>query len=109
MSIEGFWTVNFTAAEIYGSGVAVFSGGKLYGGETGFYYLGTYEADGRVVKGRVVVRNFDATIPSGFGITGDYEMDVSVILEGDAMTGTAVVTNHPQYSLGLRLTKRANF
>ncbi len=109
MSIEGFWIVKFTAAEIYGSGVAVFSGSNVYGGETGFYYLGTYEADGKVVKARVMVRNFDPTIPSGFGISGDYEMDVSAMLEGDTMTGTAVVTNHPQYSLGLRLTKKANF
>jgi hypothetical protein len=87
MPIEGFWIIKFTAAQIYGSGVAVFSDGKVYGGETGFYYLGTYEADGDVVKARVLIRNFDPTIPSGFGILGDYEMDVSAMLEGDTMTG----------------------
>jgi hypothetical protein len=108
MPIEGFWIIKFTAAQIYGSGVAVFSGGKVYGGETGFYYLGTYEADGSVVKARVLVRNFEPSIASGFGVPGDYEMDVSAILEGDTMTGTAVVTNHPQFSLGIRLTKKAN-
>jgi hypothetical protein len=28
--------------------------------------------------------------------------------QGDEMTGTAVVAGHPQYSLGIRLTKKAN-
>jgi hypothetical protein len=28
--------------------------------------------------------------------------------QGDEMTGTAVVACHPQYSLGIRLTKKAN-
>lgn len=107
MPIEGFWVIKFTAAQIYGSGVALFSDGKVYGGETGFYYLGTYEADGNVVKARVLIRNFDPTIPSGFGIPSDYEMDVSAMLDGDTMSGTAVVTGHPQYSLGIRLTRKA--
>lgn len=86
----------------------MFSDGTVYGGETGFYYLGTYEADGSVVKARVVIRKLDPTIQSGFGIAGDYEMDVSAIVEGDTMASTTVVTGYPQYSLGIQLTKRAN-
>jgi len=54
-----------------------------------------------------MIRNFDPTIPSGFGVPGDYEMDVSMILRDGAMTGTAIVTDHPKYSLGVKLTKKA--
>jgi hypothetical protein len=109
MALDGFWIVKFTAAQLYGSGVVVFSNGKIFGGETGFYYIGTYEADGRIVKARIMVRNFDPAMPSGFGIAGDYEMDVSATLQDDNnANGTAVVTGHPQYSLGIRLTKKAN-
>lgn len=108
MPLEGLWIVKFEAAQVLGSGVAVFSNGRVYGGETGFYYLGTYEADGNIVKARIVVRNFDATILSGFGIPGDYEMDVSAVLQGETMTGTAIVSEHPKYGLGIRLTKKAN-
>lgn len=108
MSIEGLWILKFAAGQLTGSGVVVFANSKLFGGETGFYYLGSYEADGRIFKARVVVRNFDPSMPSGFGINGDYEMDVSGILQGDEMTGTAVVSGHPQYSLGVRAVKKAN-
>lgn len=109
MALDGLWIVQFTGTEVYGSGVAFFSNGKVFGGETGFYYIGTYEADGKVVKARVVIRNFDPAIPSGFGIVGDYEMDVSAMLQDNEMTGTAMIANQPQHSLGIRLTKKANF
>jgi len=108
MSIEGLWILRFTTDQLTGSGVIVFANGKLFGGETGFYYLGSYEAEGTVVKARVGVRHFDPSVPSGFPITGDYELDVSAILKGDEIAGTAVVTGHPQYSLGIRMAKKAN-
>ncbi len=108
MSIDGFWTAKFTSEQISGSGVVVFVNGKVFGGETGFYYLGTYDADDRVLKARIVVRNFDPNMPSGFGIPGDYKIEVSAMLQGEVMAGTAVVTGFPQYSLGIRLTKKAN-
>ena len=108
MTLEGLWIVKFTAAGISGSGVAVFCNGKVFGGETGFYYIGTYRSEGKLVKAHVGIHNFDATIPSGFGI-GDYEMDVSAMWQDETnMNGTAIVTNRPQYSMGLNLTKKAN-
>lgn len=109
MAVDGFWTAQFTGKEIYGTGVVVFSHGKLFGGETGFYYIGAYEAEGKVVKARVMIRNFDPAVLSGFGITGDYEMDVSCIIQDDnTITGTAIIANQPQHSLGIRLSKKAN-
>ena len=108
MALDGLWIVQFTGKEILGSGVAVFINGKVVGGETGFYYIGTYEADGKAVKARVVIRNFDPAMPNGFGFVGDYEMDVSAMIQDNQMTGTAMITNQPQHSLGIRLTKKAN-
>jgi hypothetical protein len=108
MGLDGLWIVQFTGKDILGSGVAVFSNGKVFGGETGFYYVGTYAAQGKAVKARVVIRNFDPSIPSGFGVQGDYEMDVSAMLQDNQMTGTAMIANQPQNSLGIRLTKKAD-
>lgn len=108
MPIEGLWIVKFTAAQLSGSGVLVLSQGKVFGGETGFYYIGTYVADGNVVKARVMIRNFDPSVPSGFGIPGDYEMDVSATMQDSTMSGTAIISGQPQYSLGLKLIKTAN-
>ena len=94
--------------EVYGSGVVVFSNGKVFGGETGFYYVGSLEDDGLTVKARVAIRNFDLSIPSGFGIVGDYEMDVSAMVQDNQIVGTAMIANQPRHSLGIRLTKKAN-
>jgi hypothetical protein len=108
MALDGLWIVQFTGKQILGTGVVVFSNGKLLGGETGFYYLGTYESDGKMVKARAMIRNFDPTIPSGFGIQGDYEMDVSAKLQDDKLAGTAMIVGQPEHSLGIRLIKKAN-
>ena len=35
MALDGLWIVQFTGKDILGSGVVVFSSGKLFGGETG--------------------------------------------------------------------------
>ena len=57
MALDGLWIAQFTGKEVSGSGVVVFSNGKLFGGETGFYYIGTYESDGKSVKvGGVIIR-----------------------------------------------------
>ena len=108
MVVDGFWIVQFTGTEVYGSGAVVFSNGKVFGGETGFYYVGSYEVDGPTVKARVAIRNFDLSIPSGFGIVGDYEMDVSAMVQDNQIVGTAMIANEPRHSLGIRLTKKAN-
>lgn len=39
--IDGFWTVKFKGVQ--GGGVAVFSKGKILGGDSGYTYTGTYE------------------------------------------------------------------
>lgn len=109
MSVDGFWTMRFEGPQVAGTGVVMMKGGKVYGGETGFYYIGNYESDGNVFKARIAVRNFDPAIPSGFGIPGNYEMDVSGVTKDDAtMTGTAMITGQPKYNVGIRLTKRAS-
>ena len=67
MDIDGFWTVHFSrTGDSAGSGVVIFHKGKLFGGETGFYYIGTYTSEGNVLKARVMIRNFDPSTPSGF-------------------------------------------
>lgn len=109
MAVDGFWTLRFEGPQVAGTGVVMMKANKVYGGETGFYYIGNYEVDGNVFKARIAVRNFDPAIPSGFGIPGDYEMDVSGLVKDDTtMQGTAMITGHPQCNIGIRLTKRAN-
>ena len=44
-SLEGLWSVEFgvPSAGTYGAGIVVFFNGNIYGGDTGYYYVGNYE------------------------------------------------------------------
>ena len=106
--VEGFWILHVQIPEASSGGVAVFLKGKVYGGDNAFTWVGTYEEDGQLVKARVNVHNFDAAIQSVFGVIGDYELYFSGNVQGDVITGTAMLANQPQKTLGIRLTKRAN-
>ena len=106
--VEGFWIIQIQTPQFTSGGVVVFIKGKVFGGDNGFTWVGTYETDDRLLKARVAVHNFDPAIQSALGIPGDYEMHFSGDLQGDTIVGTAMLGNQPQKSLGIRLTKRAN-
>ncbi len=106
--LEGFWILQVQRPELTSGGVVIFIKGKIFGGDSGFAWVGTYEVSERVLKARIAVHHFDPSIESVLGVSGDYEMDVSANLQGDVITGTAMLANQPQKSLGIRLTKRAN-
>ena len=106
--LDGFWILQVQIPEFTSGGVAVFIKGKVFGGDNGFSWIGTYDGDDHLVKARVKVHNFDPAIQSVFGITGDYELHFSGNVQGDVITGTAMLPSQPQKTLGIRLTKRAN-
>lgn len=106
--VDGFWIVRVQGPQGDSGGVALFTNGKMFGGDSGFTYIGTYQGDDRLLKAHLKVQNFDPAVPSLLPLGGSYEMDVSVNVQGDSMTGTAMVSNQPQYSVGVRLTKKAN-
>ena|SRR5713101_725678 len=105
--VEGFWTVQTKGPEGTGGAVAMLIGGKIFGGDNGFCFLGTYYSDDVSMKARVTVQNFDRAVPSIFGLTGNYELEVSATLKGDSMTGTAMLANQPTKSIGIRLDRKA--
>jgi hypothetical protein len=106
--IDGFWLVHAQSVGGSSGGVAMFSNGKVFGGDSGFYYLGTYlEKDG-IVKARVAVHNFDPTIVNILSVAKDYELNVAVTVKDDAMAGTAVVPGAPDQRIALHLSKKAN-
>lgn len=104
----GFWILQIETPQVTSGGVIMFINGKVYGGDNGFTWIGTYEGNDRLVKARVRVHNFDPAVQSVLGVPGDYEMHFSGTVQDDIITGTAMIASQPQHSLGVRLTKRAN-
>ncbi len=106
--VDGLWILQIQRPEFTSGGVVVLIGGKVFGGDNGFTWVGTYEESDRLLKARVAVHNFDPSIESVLGVPGDYELHFSGNVQGEIITGTAMLANQPQKSLAIRLTKRAN-
>jgi hypothetical protein len=106
--VEGFWIVQYEGMQGNGGGVAVFIKGKVFGGDTGYTYMGSYRVDGNSVKANVMVRNFLPGVASVVGVVGDFEMNIAGKLEGDVIKGTGSLPNSQAVGIAVKLTKRAN-
>jgi len=106
--IEGFWIVQFEGVQGGGGGVAVFIKDRVFGGDSGYTYEGSYELKDASVRAKVLVQNFIAGVPNILGITGNFELRVEGKLEGDVIKGTASPVQSPGVGIAVKLTKRAN-
>ena len=70
--VDGFWTVQFQSIQGGGGGVAVFTKGKIFGGDSGYTYTGTYEETDNQVKARVSVQNFSPGVPNVMCVFGKH-------------------------------------
>jgi hypothetical protein len=105
---EGFWIVQYEGMQGNGGGVAMFTKGQVFGGDTGYTYLGSYTTQGNSVNARVMVRNFIAGIPSVVGITGDFELSIDGVIEGNIIRGTGSLIGVPKPGIAIKLSKRAD-
>ena len=106
--IEGFWIVQFAGMEGKGGGVVVLSKGQVFGGDSAYTYLGTYEGSSEKFKASIRVQNFEPAIGNVLGIRGDFDLSFSLILKGNELTGDASTPAAPGFGLKVRLTRRAN-
>ena len=105
--VEGFWIVQYEGMQGNGGGVALFIKGKVFGGDTGYYYLGTYQSIGSTLKAQITVHNFIPNMPSVVGITGDFELSIEGTVEGDAIRGTGRLVGINKPGVAVKLSKRA--
>lgn len=106
--LDGLWILQIQPPPVTSGGVVVFINGKIFGGDNGFTWVGTYTEGDRLMKGRVHVHNFDPDIKSVLGVPGDYDMYISGNVQGETITGIAMIANQPQHSVAIRLRKKAN-
>lgn len=107
--VEGFWILEITTPQFNSGGVAVFVGGKMFGGDNGFTWMGPYQEVGSLLKARVAVHRFDRTVQSILGNVGDdFEMHFTGNMQGNVISGTAMISGQPQQSLAVRMSKKAN-
>lgn len=103
--VEGFWIVQFEGVQGNGGGVVFFVKGRIFGGDSGFVYTGTYQTDERTISGLVKVRNFLPEVLSVFGVPGDYELRLKGTVAGKIIEGSASLVNREAMGIVVKLTK----
>jgi hypothetical protein len=107
--MEGLWTAEFgSSVGIFGGGVVVFREGKIMGGDNGYFYLGTYKLNGNTLQATINVEPFIEGIESAFKTLGQkFTLElVGTLVDEKRIIAQGHPKEMPQFSLGVKLTKR---
>ena len=82
--VEGFWTVQFKGVQGWGTGVAVYIGGHVYGGNSAVMFTGTYDQRGDAVAVQLHVKQI---APGSMTVMGrsEYDLDLAGKLDGNTL------------------------
>ena len=105
--VEGFWLVQFEGVQGGGGGVAVLLNGKLFGGDSGYTYIGTYQLAQTTLTARVHVHQFLPGIPNVLGMQGDFDLVISGVLDGEVIRGKAALAGNQATGLALKLSRQS--
>lgn len=103
--VEGFWIVQYEGTKNNGGGVAVFIKNRVYGGDSGSTYTGTYQENGKTLKARVRIHNYMPGVVSAIGIEGDYDLEVTGTIEDNIINASGSPVGQKAAGLLLKLTK----
>jgi hypothetical protein len=106
--LEGFWIVQYEGMAGNGGGVVLFIEGRVFGGDSGYMYMGSYETQADSVRAQVKVQNFLPNVPSVLGTVGDFELQIDGKVVGDIIKGTGSIPNSKAVGIALKLTKKAD-
>jgi len=104
---EGFYIVQFAGMEGKGGGVVLINRGQVFGGDSAYTYIGTYEVKGVRLLAKIEVQNFEPSIGEVMGIKGDYTLSLSLALKDGALVGEGTTPSAPGFGLKVKLTLRS--
>lgn len=77
MSLEALWSLSVETHDDRGAGVMVFDTNRLFGGDSAFCWVGTYELNDGTLTGRAQVHRHAEGLPAIFPELGDYDITFS--------------------------------
>jgi len=80
---EGLYKVEFSTQRGLGAGVAVLLDGKIRGGDSSMYYVGSYKLNGDAFNAEVAVKRHAPGLQSVFGID-EVTIQLSGRIAGDS-------------------------
>ncbi len=107
MSVEGLWTADFEVlAGWRNGGVVVLETGRIFGGDSQYYYLGKYEVSRGTMTGKVSVTHYHGQAGTAFGDNAArFDVELAGNLTENAVDGKATRSGFP--AIRFRMTKKA--
>lgn len=108
--VDGFWTVEFQGIPGYvGGGVVVLLKGRIIGGDSQYYYTGTYTVVNDAIEGKIDVIAFVSQPASVFGTSEQrFGLTLSGQVRGVLIDAKGARAENPRMTMGMRLTRRSD-
>ena len=106
--LEALWSVEFVSnTGVFGAGVVVFETGRLFGGDSQYYYVGNYQVKDSKVSATISVNHYSGAPNSVFGARERFSIVVSGDIEDRVMEIYGHLEEEPEMEIAIRLTRRA--
>lgn len=106
--LEALWSVEFVSnVQSFGAGVAVLETGRVFGGDSQYYYLGSFKVVNGVLHADLEVTHYFGPPSSIFGPLKKFDLKVSGEPRSPVMDLRGNLVQDPQLKILIRLTKRA--
>lgn len=107
--LDGLWIVQYHGPQGVAGGVVVLTKGQVFGGDSGFTYVGSYELKGDLLNAKVSVKNFDPNVPNVLGVAGNFDLVIEGRVKNDSIDGTGALATHPDTMIVVRLSRYRKF
>jgi hypothetical protein len=108
VAIEALYVVQFGDVALGGryrpGGVVVLKANRIFGGDSGYYYVGEYSADGNSLQGGLKIVKHDPTAQDAFGDRrASFNITVRLAMGDGRMEGQMELVDRPGVQLPLRM------
>jgi T3SS negative regulator,GrlR len=109
MSVDALWTIEFeTASRWTNGGVVVLDAGRIFGGDSQYYFQGTYRFAAGGLTADIHVSHYHGAVQTAFGDAArefDVKIEADVAKDGQDVFGSATRGGFP--TIHLRMKRRA--
>ncbi len=107
--LSGLWTIELsTNTGDMPGGVFIFQKGRIYGGNSGFFYLGNYITEGDVISAKVEVVNSSSASNPVFGSLKNSTLILSGRIQAPDMELTGRLSAKPALKIFVNCMKQAD-
>lgn len=88
--MEGFWVVQFIGVEGWGAGVVTLVNGKVFGGDSGYLFMGTYTENGNSFGAQIHVKQHTGGIANVMG-QSEFDLQLNGTLSGAVISFSGAI------------------